>query len=190
MFSRLRAALIVVLLLAILGGLPATVPRAHAEPRAVTVATYDIEPFVLTEGNVKYGFTIDLLDEIAKRTGWTYTYTEGGTVSGLLKAVADGRVDLAAANISITAEREKRFNFSQPIIAAGLQIAVPASTRTRLATSPTPPNLCWYDQRSHLPNPPTVWLSLVSRAIPGWLAMASRNLFSSRSMPRLPRTGP
>jgi polar amino acid transport system substrate-binding protein len=131
-FSRLRAALIAVVMVAMLGGLPAIVPRAHADPRGVTVATYDIEPFVITEGNVKYGFTIDLLDEIAKRTGWTYTYTEGGTVAGLLKAVSDGRADLAASNISITAERQKRFNFSQPIIAAGLQIAVPAKTTQRV----------------------------------------------------------
>ncbi len=132
MFSRLRAALITVLLVAMIGGLPAMVPRAHAEPRAVTVATYDVEPFVITQGNVKYGFTIDVLDEIAKRTDWTYTYLDGGTVPGLLQAVAEGRADLAASNISITSDREKRFNFSQPIIAAGLQIIVPAKTTQRV----------------------------------------------------------
>lgn len=115
-------------MVAMIGGLPGLLPRAHAEPRAVTVATYDLEPFVITEGNVKYGFTIDLLNEIAKRTGWTYTYLEAGSVQGILQAVADGESDLGACNISITADREKRFNFTQPIIAAGLQIIVPASS--------------------------------------------------------------
>ena len=126
----------VVFLVAILGAPPGLAPQAGAAPRTVTVVTYDMEPFVITEGEganaVKYGFTIDLLDEIAKRTGWTYSYLEGGTVQGLLEAVTDGRADLAACNISITADREKRFNFTQPIIAAGLQIAVPASSTERV----------------------------------------------------------
>ena len=120
-----------VFLVATLGALPGLGPAAHAEPRTVTVATYNLEPFVITEGNVKYGFTVDLLNEIAKRTGWTYTYLDGGNVKGLLDAIATGKADLAACNISITAEREKRFNFTQPIIAAGLQIIVPADATER-----------------------------------------------------------
>ncbi len=120
------------LLVAAIGALPATVTPAHAAPRDVTVATYDLEPFVITENGVKYGFTIDLLDEIAKRTGWRYTYVDAGSVAGMLQAVSDGRTDLAACNISITADREKRFDFTQPIIAAGLQIIVPASSTERV----------------------------------------------------------
>ena len=120
-----------VFLVATLGALPGLGPAAHAEPRTVTVATYNLEPFVITEGNVKYGFTVDLLNEIAKRTGWTYTYLDGGNVKGLLDAIATGKADLAACNISITAERERRFNFTQPIIAAGLQIIVPAESTQR-----------------------------------------------------------
>ncbi len=132
MFSRFRAALLAVLMVATIGGLPGLVPRAQAEPRSVTVATYDQEPFVITEGNVKYGFTIDILEEIAKRTGWRYTYIDGGNVPGLMKAVQEGRADFAATDISITAERERIFNFSQPIISAGLQIIVPAASTQRV----------------------------------------------------------
>ncbi|MFM9034406.1 MAG: transporter substrate-binding domain-containing protein [Mycobacterium sp.] len=132
MLSRLRAVAVAVLLVAAIAGLPGLVPRAGAESRAVTVATYNLEPFVITEGTVKYGFTIDLLDEIAKRTGWRYTYLDGGNVAGLLAAVREGRADLAACNISITAEREKIFDFTQPIIAAGLQIVVPAASTERV----------------------------------------------------------
>jgi polar amino acid transport system substrate-binding protein len=129
---RIRAAIVAILLVAAIGGLPGLVPAAQAAERAVTVATYDVEPFVITEGNVKYGFTIDLLDEIAKRTGWRYTYVDSGNVPGLLSAVAEGRADLGASNISITAERERNFDFSQPIIAAGLQMIVPASSTERV----------------------------------------------------------
>ena len=66
--SRVRATVVAILLVVAIGALPGLVPEAHAAERDVTVATYDIEPFVITEGTVKYGFTIDLLDEIAKRT--------------------------------------------------------------------------------------------------------------------------
>ncbi|MGI9161727.1 MAG: transporter substrate-binding domain-containing protein [Mycobacterium sp.] len=128
----MRAVLAVTLLVFGIGAVGGLCPHAHAAPRTVTVATYDVEPFVITEGNVKYGFTIDLLDEIAKRTGWTYNYLDTGNVKGILEAVADNRADLGACNISITAEREKRFNFTQPIISAGLQIIVPADTTQRV----------------------------------------------------------
>ena len=131
MVPRIRAAIVAILLVAAIGGLPGLVPGAHAAERAVTVATYDVEPFVITEGNVKYGFTIDLLDEVAKRAGWRYTYVDSGNVPGLLRAVQEGRADLGASNISITAERERTFDFSQPIIAAGLQTIVPASSAQR-----------------------------------------------------------
>ncbi|MCW1958993.1 MAG: transporter substrate-binding domain-containing protein [Mycobacterium sp.] len=136
MSSRLHAALFVILIVAAIAGLPGLIPslapEAHAEPRSVTVATYDQEPFVITEGDVKYGFTIDILEEIAKRAGWTYTYIDGGNIPGLMKAVQEGRADFAATDISITAEREKMFNFSQPIISAGLQIIVPSASTDRV----------------------------------------------------------
>ena len=45
-------------------------------------------------------------------------------VGELLDAVVDGRADLGIAAISITSEREIRFDLSQPILNAGLQILV------------------------------------------------------------------
>ena len=132
MVLRIRAAIAAILLVAAIGGLPGVVAAAHADEREVTVATYDVEPFVITEGTVKYGFTVDLLDEIAKRTGWRYTYVDSGNVPGLLRAVEEGRADFGASNISITADREATFDFSQPMIAAGLQMIVPASSTERV----------------------------------------------------------
>lgn len=127
----MRALLVVVLMVAIIGGVPGPTLPAHAATRVVTVATYDLEPFVMTNDGVKSGFTIDLLDQIAKRTGWEFSYVDGGNVQGLMKSVAEGRAEMAACNLSITADRLKRFDFSQPIIAAGLRIIVPADTAQR-----------------------------------------------------------
>ena len=121
----------VALLVALIGGLPGLAGAAPPPPRVVTISTYDIEPFVMTEDGVKSGFTIDLLDEIAKRTGWTYDYVEGKNVKGILADVAAKRADAAAAAISITADRADVVDFSQPILNAGLQIVVPAGAIER-----------------------------------------------------------
>lgn len=128
MGRRLRALIGVALLVALLGGLPGVASRATAAPapRVVTVATYDIEPFVMTKDGIKSGFTIDVLNEIAKRTGWTYQYVDGSSVRGILDDVVQKRTDAAAAAISITSGRSAVMDFSQPILNAGLQIMVPA----------------------------------------------------------------
>jgi polar amino acid transport system substrate-binding protein len=125
MLSRLRSMLTVLLLVAAIGALPGLITRADAAPRQLTVATRELPPFVMTDGDVKSGFTIDLLNEVAKHTGWTYNYLDGGNVQGLLKAVADGKADLGASAVSITADRAKLFDFSQPMLNAGLQIIAP-----------------------------------------------------------------
>ncbi len=123
--SRLRCLITVVFLIAVIGGLPALAPRADAAQRTVTVATRELTPFVMTQGGTKTGFTIDLLDEVAKHTGWTYTYETQNNVQELLKAVAEGRAEVGASAVSITADRTKKFDFSQPILNAGLQIIAP-----------------------------------------------------------------
>ena len=79
----------------------------------------------MTEGNLKTGFTIDLLNDIAKHTGWTYSYVEAANVGELLNAVAERRADIGASAVSITGDRAKVFDFSQPILNAGLQIIAP-----------------------------------------------------------------
>ncbi len=134
MGAKSRAILGVALLVALIGGLPGLASRATAAPpppRVVTVSTYDIEPFVMTEDGIKSGFTIDLLDAIAKRTGWTFTYLDGQSVKGILEDVTGRRADAAAAAISITAQRAEIMDFSQPILNAGLQIVVPAGSIER-----------------------------------------------------------
>lgn len=126
MLSRLRAVLGVLMLVMTIGALPLLAPPAQAGPRNLTVATYELDPFVISRGDgVRSGFTIDLLEEIAKRTGWTYSYIDGKDVRGLLNSVQQGRADMAATNISITADREQYLDFSQPVLTAGLQIAIP-----------------------------------------------------------------
>jgi len=124
--SRLRASVVVVLLLLTFAGLSGLAASAGAETRTLTVATHDLVPFVSTHDGVKSGFTIDLLEEIAKREGWGINYVDVKDVGEQLKAVADGRADAAAGAVSITAGRTQNFDFSQPTLNGGMQILVPA----------------------------------------------------------------
>ena len=48
LLSRLNALIVVMMIVAGLGALPNLAATAHADPRVVTVATYDTEPFVIT----------------------------------------------------------------------------------------------------------------------------------------------
>ncbi len=123
----------IALLVALIGGLPGLASRATAAPtpRVVTIATYDIEPFVMTKDGIKTGFTIDILNEIAKQTGWDYNYIDGPNVRGVLDDVMQKRADAAASAISITSDRSQVMDFSQPILNAGLQIVVPSGAVAR-----------------------------------------------------------
>lgn len=122
MTARWRAFMVVVLLVVLVGGAPALAPRATADGRTVTVAVYQLKPFVMKNGDQWTGFTVELWNQIAQRLGWTTKYIEVDGVNGQLQAVGSGQADIAAAALSITADREKKFDFSQPILDAGLQI--------------------------------------------------------------------
>ncbi len=132
MGSRLRACMAVIMIVAAFAGLPA----AGAAPRDVTVSVRAIAPFVMVKDNLRSGFTIELWEEIAKRQGWSTRYIDAPNVTAQLKDVAEGRADVAAGAISITTERRQKFDFSQPIFNAGLQILV-----RQEATAPSPPGL-------------------------------------------------
>jgi polar amino acid transport system substrate-binding protein len=131
MIARLRSVLCVVLLIAVIGGLPGLAVPADAAPRTVTVATRELTPFVMNQDGIRTGFTIDLLDDIAKHTGWTFDYVTVNNVQELLNSVAQGRADIGASAVSITADRAKKFDFSQPILNAGLQIIAPVGNTER-----------------------------------------------------------
>jgi polar amino acid transport system substrate-binding protein len=91
------------------------------------VATRVVPPMVVEDKGALRGFSIDLWNSISARLNRETEYIVMSDVSELLDAVGDGRADLGIAAISITSERERRFDFSQPILNAGLQILVRGS---------------------------------------------------------------
>jgi len=97
------------------------------------VITRTIAPFVLKEGEAYKGFSVDLWASIAKDLGKTYKWVEKSNVKEILAGVKAGEGDVAIAAISVTAQRETDFDFSQPMFDAGLQIM----TRNEQAGAPS-----------------------------------------------------
>ncbi len=112
---------------------PTTVGVAAAPlPASAALPTYEIpvairpgEPFVIEQGTEVSGFSIDLWRAIAAELGLKSRFVMYRTVPDQLGSVAKGEATLAISTISITAEREKTFEFSQPMFRSGLAIMVP-----------------------------------------------------------------
>lgn len=149
-------------------------PMALAEvpPRTVRVATRVIPPMVIDDRGRLTGFSVDLWNGIAAKLNVTTEYKIAPDVGALLEDVRSGQADLGISAISITAERDRQFDFSQPMLEAGLQILVrgggtapsnPLLEFLRLLTSPTiavwlgiallliivPAHIVWLVERRH-----------------------------------------
>ncbi len=104
---------------------PTTAPTT-TEGRTVRIAVRQLPPFVEKHGDHYSGLTIELWERIAAQNGWKTEFIEVPDVNAMLDAVATGKADVAATAISVTSEREDRFDFSHPYFDAGLQIMVPS----------------------------------------------------------------
>ena len=92
--------------------------------KPLRVATRVVPPFVFERGGRLDGFSVDLWNSIAQRTGLKGEMTVNPSVKDLLAAVKANRADVGIAAISITSERESVFDFSHPMFDSGLQILV------------------------------------------------------------------
>ncbi len=103
--------------------------HAGAQDAAQTlrVATRIVPPMVIEEDGRLSGFSIDLWNAIADRMKVKSSFAPYPNVAAALDAVRSGKADTAIAAISITEERDREFDFSQPMLAAGLQIMVRGS---------------------------------------------------------------
>lgn len=107
-----------------------TTPASAAVTPAASsmqVAVKPAKPFAFEEGGKWKGFSVDLWEAIARKNNWTYTWVPIDTVPKALSAVQTGQASLAVGALSITEEREKVLDFSQPFFESGLQIVAPAA---------------------------------------------------------------
>ncbi len=117
-------AAIAVLALALVVPSAAAQGGSASDRSVVRVAIKVAEPFVLDERDPPRGFSIDLWDEVADRSGLATEWVWVDSVQDQLAAVQDGRADAAIAAISMTQQREELVDFSTPIYNSGLQLAV------------------------------------------------------------------
>ena len=84
------------------------------EPKLL-VATRLVKPFVFEESGQLTGFSVELWQELAKDMNVTSEFLIKPTVVELLDSVRLKEVALGISAISITAEREAHWDFSQPM---------------------------------------------------------------------------
>jgi len=89
------------------------------------VGTKVAPPFAMKDKEGHWeGISIELWDLIAKRLGLVYRFEER-TLKTLLDGVESRQLDVGIAAITITADRENRFDFSHSYYTTGLSIAIP-----------------------------------------------------------------
>lgn len=118
--SRFLLALAAVLLLAVQ-------PTAMAQDAAkdkLRVSTRVVPPFVIDNKGELGGFSIELWRAIADRLKVDSEFKVSPSVPALIDSVKAGEADVGIAAISVTAERDKMIDFSQPMMDSGLQILV------------------------------------------------------------------
>ncbi|MEZ5657281.1 MAG: transporter substrate-binding domain-containing protein [Burkholderiaceae bacterium] len=102
-------------------------PRA-AEPgtgsATLTVQVREVRPFAYRDGGHWRGIAIDLWNQIAADLGYGSEFIVSG-LEPLLDGLANGEIGVGLGALSVTAERESRFDFSHPFYRASLGVAVP-----------------------------------------------------------------
>jgi polar amino acid transport system substrate-binding protein len=95
-----------------------------AEGQTYTIATDTTwAPFEFQRDGELRGIDIDLINAIAEDQGFDVEIDVLG-FDGALAAVQSGQADAVMAGMSITKEREKTFDFSNPYFDSGIQMAV------------------------------------------------------------------
>jgi polar amino acid transport system substrate-binding protein len=109
---------------------PLSAALAQGQPgqqsqQKLRVVTRVLPPLVVEQpGGALSGFSIELWERIAEKLKLQASFKIAPDVRSLLDDVRTGKADVGVAAISITSAREQEFDFSQPILNAGLQIMV------------------------------------------------------------------
>ncbi|KAH8418012.1 hypothetical protein KR222_010349, partial [Zaprionus bogoriensis] len=87
------------------------------------------------EGNARFeGFGIELIDELSKKLGFSYTFylqpdnkyggidPKTGEWNGMLREIIDNRADMGITDLTMTSERESGVDFTIPFMNLGIAI--------------------------------------------------------------------
>lgn len=111
----------------------ATPMQVHAQegdtPRSVSIGLYESPPFVMPDtGEPPTGMAVELWEQLADRLNLASEYAFYPTLRELRDALESGVIDVAVTNLTITHERAKFVDFTQPWYDSGLRIMVHAES--------------------------------------------------------------
>lgn len=104
-----------------------------ASAQDLRVATITRPPFSMEQEGTQIGFSIDLWKALMVDMRRNTEIVRLDQFSEMLDLVENGDVDAAIANISITAKREGRFDFTHPIFESGLQIMIHSNSSSEIS---------------------------------------------------------
>ena len=114
--------ILTILLLGLLG--LNAVADESSEP-LLRVGISEVPPFVIKEPDGSWrGISIDLWQAVAEQAGYRYEMLPM-PFERLLPSLEDGQLDAVVGALTMTAEREARFDFTHPFYRTGLAIGVP-----------------------------------------------------------------
>jgi len=106
---------------------PQALSETGAEGDTLIIATRHAPPFAIKTPDGWEGITIELVRRIADEDDLKYRFEEMD-LEEMLEATASGEVDAAAAALTVTAERERKLDFTHPFLTSGLGVAVSQRT--------------------------------------------------------------
>jgi polar amino acid transport system substrate-binding protein len=95
-----------------------------SNPTELKVAIMVVPPFVMRQDGSYTGFGIDLWNAVATQMKVKTDYRFMSDVTSLVEALRSKSVDIVGSPVTITAARDAEFDFSLPIMQAGLQVMV------------------------------------------------------------------
>lgn len=132
-FKKLTAiALVAVAAMVLLAGCGSEKSKMTQEAGVLRVGSETtFPPFEFTEGDKYVGFDVDLSEAIAKKLGMKMEFKSMG-FDALIPAVQSGDIDMIAAGINATPEREKALDFSDVYFDKGGFITVVRKDNTTI----------------------------------------------------------
>jgi len=127
--AQLSVVLLLILAVVAASGCTSSKSRKLVKEGYLTIGTEaEFAPFeVRLENGSFYGFDIALGEAIAKELGLKVDYIDTD-FAGIILSLNSGKFDIAMPAMTITEERKKSINFSDPYFDTGLSLAVPANS--------------------------------------------------------------
>ena len=114
-------ALILVVVLALISHEVLASPQ---NPKHLKVAVLVSEPFVIKDHSGYTGLAIELWEHVAGQLGITYEYEQVNDIPSLLNKITVGDADVALTELTVTSDRMRYMDFTQPWFDSGLRIMV------------------------------------------------------------------